>query len=113
MGMTIDDSRERAPMSREEVVETLKTMVFGVQAFKRFNAKERETLDKAWNIINQYDNRLKADLVAMLTEIQMEIEESDNCGKAFHLGLQMASNIIQQKINALKENSCGNNKRED
>lgn len=49
-----------------------------------------------------YEARLKADMVAMLTEIQLEIEESENCGKAFHLGLQMASNIIQQKINALK-----------
>ena len=48
-----------------------------------------------------YENRLKADMVAMLTEIQLEIEESENCGKAFHLGLQMASNIIQQKINEL------------
>ena len=44
----------------------------------------------------------KADMAAMLKEIQLEIEESENCGKAFHLGLQMASNIIQQKINALK-----------
>ena len=44
----------------------------------------------------------KADMVVMLTEIQMEIEEYENCGKAFHLGLQMASNIIQEKINALK-----------
>lgn len=51
-----------------------------------------------------YEARLKADLVAMLTEIQLEIEESENCGKAFHLGLQMASNIIQQKINELEGN---------
>ena len=50
-----------------------------------------------------YENRLKADMVAMLTEIQLEIEESENCGKAFHLGLQMASNIIQQKITELEE----------
>ena len=49
----------------------------------------------------------KADLVAMLTEIQLEIEESENCGKAFHLGLQMASNIIQQKINELKGDQEG------
>ena len=52
---------------------------------------------------DQYENRLKADMVAMLTEIQVEIEESENCGKAFHLGLQMASNIIQQKIDALRK----------
>lgn len=60
------------------------------------NVKPVEAIPK-----DQYENRLKADLVAMLTEIQLEIEESENCGKAFHLGLQMASNIIQQKINDL------------
>lgn len=49
-----------------------------------------------------YENRLKADLKAILVDLQLEIEESENCGKAFHLGLQMASNIIQQKINELK-----------
>lgn len=46
----------------------------------------------------------KKQLVAMLAEIQLEIEESENCGKAFHLGLQMASNIIQQKISKLRGN---------
>lgn len=51
----------------------------------------------------------KADMIAMLKEIQLEIEESENCGKAFHLGLQMASNIIQQKIDKLKENTNGAN----
>ena len=40
--------------------------------------------------------------IEVLTELQLEIEESENCGKAFHLGLQMTSNIIQQKINKLK-----------
>ena len=50
----------------------------------------------------------KDEVIAMLTDIQLEIEESENCGKAFHLGLQMASNIIQQKIDKLKENTDGN-----
>ena len=59
--------------------------------------KERQMLEC------DYNARLKADMAAMLTEIQLEIEESENCGKAFHLGLQMASNIIQQKIDAIKE----------
>ena len=54
-----------------------------------------------------YEARLKADMVAMLTDIQLDIEESENCGKAFHLGLQMASNIIQQKINELKGDQEG------
>lgn len=45
------------------------------------------------------------EVIAMITEIQLEIEESENCGKAFHLGLQMASNIIQQKITSLQEDT--------
>jgi iron-sulfur cluster repair protein YtfE (RIC family) len=53
-----------------------------------------------------YENRLKADLVAMLTELQLEIEEleplaSDNVG--FDMCVSMSSDIIQQKINALRE----------
>lgn len=59
--------------------------------------------EKAFEMFEaDYEARLKADLEAILVELQLEIEESENCGKAFHLGLQMASNIIQQRINALK-----------
>ena len=47
-----------------------------------------------------YENRLKADLVAMLTEIQLEIEELDtpNNGSAYMDCVE----IIQQKINVLR-----------
>lgn len=50
-----------------------------------------------------YENRLKADMVAMLTDIQLEIEELDtpNNGSAYMDCVE----IIQQKINALKENT--------
>ena len=34
-------------MKKEKVIENLKCMVFGSQAFDRFNADERETLDMA------------------------------------------------------------------
>lgn len=85
----------------------------GNESIRTSNAKTHEQHAKEYRQIlrylteyrlmqAKYVERLKADMVAMLTEIQLEIEESENCGKAFHLGLQMASNIIQQKINALK-----------
>ena len=116
MGMIIDESRTTTPMSNDEIVENLKTMVFGKQAFERFDAKERETLDKAWNIIEQYKNRLKDDLMDMLTELKTEIKEikplepTDDedwqCG-CFH-GLELMQDkclrLIQEKINNLKEN---------
>lgn len=61
----------------------------------------------------------KADMVAMLTEIQLEIEEIEvakenteiRAGECCMKGACI--NLIQQKINELKENSCGNNKGKD
>jgi predicted nucleic acid-binding protein len=63
----------------------------------------------------EYENRLKADLVDMLTEIQLEIEEikplkptddEDWQYGCFH-GLELMQDkclkLIQQKINSLKE----------
>lgn len=60
---------------------------------------------------DQYEARLKADMVNMLTEIQLEIDEipinADN-SEPFKLGQASAydkcENLIQQKINKLKEN---------
>ena len=74
-------------------------LLFAVDAMRQYQLMQAD-----------YENRLKADMVAMLTDIQLEIEESENCGRAFHLGLQMASDLIQQKINAIKENEDGNDK---
>lgn len=45
----------------------------------------------------EYENRLKADMVAMLTEIQMEIEEMP-----MHYDPRDVSDLIQQKIDSLK-----------
>ena len=58
-----------------------------------------------------YETRLKADLVAMLTEIQLEIEEMVNpfgtrisgCSQdGWKHGVKNCDFVIQQKINALK-----------
>jgi len=56
-----------------------------------------------------YENRLKADLVAMLEEISLEIEEKtkdpalDDYDCGFNTGIYVSRDIIQQKINSLKE----------
>lgn len=53
---------------------------------------------------DQYENRLKADMVAMLKELQFEIEELKNepaCCQHFVRGIRRSSEIIQQKINEL------------
>ena len=60
-----------------------------------------------------YENRLKADMVAMLTELQLEFEENTVRwyvgrvdGKSDDVVLMETINdIIQQKINALKAES--------
>lgn len=60
-----------------------------------------------------YENRLKADMVAMLTEIQLEIEERFN-DRPFSYNHHQRTEfyrdideVIQQKINALKEQKDG------
>ena len=53
-----------------------------------------------------YENRLKADLVAILVELQLEIEELKNepaCCQHYKRGVNRSSDIIQQKINSLKK----------
>ena len=50
-----------------------------------------------------YENRLKADMVAMLTEIQLEIEEHDpGCGWEGYADKNVIDCIIQERINSLK-----------
>ena len=75
------------------------------------------SLNEAINIMRKYQKfqdqslslymeRLKADMVAMLTEIQLEIEELDNPLDYDFEGYNQCAvdceKLIQQKINALK-----------
>ena len=64
---------------------------------------------------DQYENRLKADMVAMLTDIQLEIMDThkktdfmDDWSEGYNSCIDDIVNerygIIQKKINALKEN---------
>lgn len=76
-----------------------------IKADDLFSAPTVEAIPKA-----DYENRLKADLIAILTELQLEIEEKDAdlryCGH--NLMAVDCIDIIQQKINSLKENTDGN-----
>lgn len=65
----------------------------------------KDTMRKYQQLQADYENRLKADMVAMLTEIQLEIEELKNapaCCHHFVRGICRSSEVIQQKIDALK-----------
>ena len=59
---------------------------------------------------DEYENRLKADMVAMLTEIQLEIEELSTPPAYqdedyFLIGTNKCSELIQQKIDKYKADS--------
>ena len=57
-----------------------------------------------------YETRLKAEKVAMLAELKAEIEEMQCLYVDFvhYVNEYDVSNLIQQKINSLKENKDGN-----
>ena len=72
-----------------------------------------ETMRKHQQLQADYENRLKADLKAILVELQLEIEEIEidvpfgfepvSKTAAFYEGVSASSKVVQQKINALKE----------
>ena len=54
-------------------------------------------------ILKNYNRRLKADIVAVLTDIQLELEEAYmNVNNPYHYGPLDAHRIIQERIDALK-----------
>ena len=64
---------------------------------------------------DEYEVRLKADIVAMLTEIQLEIEENvladdPDTLLPFLQARETCVAVIQQKINLLKESKNGNDR---
>lgn len=74
------------------------------------NAPTVEAIPKA-----DYEARLKAEKIDMLTELKKEIEELDTPPAYqdedyFLIGTISCSELIQQKINLLKENEDGENK---
>ena len=63
--------------------------------------REVEAIPKA-----DYENRLKADLVAVLTELQLEVQEMDSgCGWEGYRPTAQVLEVIQQKINDLAVSS--------
>ncbi len=77
-------------------------LLFAVDAMRKYQLMQAD-----------YENRLKADMVAILTEIQLEIEENsypenvygDEYGIDKIIATDAIYQIIQQKINALKAES--------
>lgn len=81
---------------------TIKSALEYLKDFDSYSPYQ-EAINKVGTYIEQYNARLKADMMAMLKELKVEIEELDtpSNGDAY----MTCSDIIQQKINKLKENS--------
>lgn len=75
----------------------------------------KEDLKRALLLYKEYDNRLKADLEAILVELQMEIHELENpyphekdnllplaSHNAFYEAKSEIEDLVEEKINALK-----------
>ena len=100
MGRLIDSEYLKEDMKRygwEHVDSTVTEYVDGLDTV--------EAIPKA-----DYENRLKADMVAMLTEIQLEIEEKASAEGdwIFADGERLCAKLIQQKIDKLRGDKNGN-----
>ncbi len=77
---------------------------------KKYEEQTIEAIPK-----DQYKARLKADMIAMLVELQLEIEEMDSRAgydgggmptfSTDYIRKKKVNDLIQQKINSLKENT--------
>ena len=113
MGMTIDDNVDflnEAKKLFEDIAnnpsinETVKTyfIIESLESAIEVMRKYQKFQDQSLSL---YMERLKADMVAMLTELQLEIEELKSYESADGQDLVMLADIgilFQQKINTLK-----------
>lgn len=103
MGMTID---EQIDGLRKAAVICTSVFAYDCQGYIK---EAIDTLCKYHQLQADYENRLKADLVAMLEEIDLEMSEQ-SFGiqtEPWEVVEELRKKIIQQKINALKGDSDG------
>ena len=93
MEMTIDEARTALGKERKYALHENK------QAFDI----AMDTMRKYQMFQADYENRLKADLVAMFEELNLEIDEM--FPRRIDYTIDKIQDLIQQKINALKEAS--------
>ena len=101
-------------MNRKKAIEVLEALS-DCNYIGSLSGEDIESLEMAIDTMRKYqmmqadyETRLKADLVAMLTEIQLEIEEMDSgCGWEGYRPTAQVIGLIQQKINELKAESEG------
>ena len=103
MGITIEQAIMRYKNNAE--FERVHDSLQGYLEFKQL----AEWLEQYQKLKAEYEARLKADMVAMLTDIQLEIEELDlkdfvpDYQKGADETREYVADLLQQKIDALKE----------
>ena len=139
MEMTIDDSVKKKLL--DSLAEEPSMVISTAYAYAKNYVLYKEDITKEWTTAVQqasiiekvslnawaqahetfrkeYETRLKADMVAMLTEIQLEFEEEKQDTKHLHyddlenaenynIGIDNCIDTIQQKINVLKAERKG------
>jgi len=101
MGMTIDEARTALGKERKYALhENKQAFDIAIDTMKNYQMMELD-----------YKARLRADMVAMLTELQLEIEEMQSLESECDYAIDeciykyRVTDIIQQKINDLAEGS--------
>ena len=121
MKIDIDESIKELSKWRKDLNYDNGDYCYGDDTTKRSLDVAIDTMRKYQQLQTDYENRLKADMVAMLTEIQLEMEENTVRwyvgrvdGKSDDVVLMETINdIIQQKINTLKENEDGTDEQKE
>ena len=97
MGMSIDEFEEYGNMWIDINQDAKETNTF------QFFSMAIDTMRKYQQLQADYENRLKADMVAILVELQTEIREHDpGCGWEGYADKNVIDCIIQERINSLK-----------
>lgn len=95
MGMTILQAQQRLHDKWMELTKDGK------------NEEMMQALSIADTVLGNYDESLKADMVAMLTDLQLDIEETEHFVTSYSADTYVSYNeiwkLIQQKIDKLKE----------
>lgn len=93
-------------MSIDEAIKQLETYTIPCGKYKAAYDLAVETMRKYQMLQAKYVERLRADMTAMITELQLDIEELKSYESADGQDLVMLADIgtlFQQKINNLKE----------
>ena len=102
-------------MTTEDIIQGLRETYMICRSVYAYDRKKYidgaiDRLNKYQMMKADYENRLKADMAAMLEDLDLQIDEFDpGCGWAGYIKKIDVHGLIQQKINELKGDQEGKN----